>query len=131
MHHLRRLPIFALILIMLMAFLPLGLSIQNANVAPKVQPYENDPDLGDVETYAKFHGVSVEEALRRFHIQDIARALQADVSANEAETFAGLWVEHSPEFRIVVLFAGDINQKIKPYITKKLGVYEKSLVCCS
>ncbi|MBI5838635.1 MAG: S-layer homology domain-containing protein, partial [Chloroflexi bacterium] len=120
MYHLRRLPIFALILILLMAFLPSVPSTQNASALPQVQPNENDPYLDDAEIYAKNMGVSVEEALRRFHIQDAVGDLEAELSAKEAETFAGLWLEHSPEFRIVVQFTGDANQKIKPHITKEM-----------
>ncbi|MBI5839475.1 MAG: hypothetical protein HZB19_05180 [Chloroflexi bacterium] len=110
MYHLRRLPIFTLILILLMAFSPLGPSIQN----------ENDPDLGDAETYAKLNGVSVEEALRRFHIQDIAGDLDAELSVKEAETFAGLWIEHTPKFKVVVLFTQDGEKSIGSYLTEEL-----------
>lgn len=121
MYHLRRLPIFVLILILLMTLLPIGPSIQNVNALSPVHPNEKDSSLDDAEIYAKHMGVSIDEALHRFHIQDVAGELDAELSVNEEKTFAGLWIEQSPEFRIVVQFTQDANQKIKPYITKELG----------
>lgn len=74
------------------------------------------PLLYDAQGYASATGVSIEEALRRFQLQDIAGKLEAELSKNETGTFAGLWVEHTPEFRVVVAFTRDGEETIKPYL---------------
>jgi hypothetical protein len=68
------------------------------------------------EIYAEQFGVTVDEAMRRFELQDMAGELDAELSWKEAETFAGLWIEHTPEFKVVVLFTGDAEETIKPYL---------------
>jgi hypothetical protein len=100
---------------------PLRAGTQNAAAQPNIDINEVDLSHGDAEIYAKNHGVSVEEALDRFHLQEVAGELDARLAENEAETFAGLWVEHSPAFHIVVLFTQDAEQKIKPYITAEIA----------
>jgi len=88
---------------------------------PNQQAYPNP----DAEIYAKNMGISPEEALRRFYLQDAAGQLQAELQENEADSFAGLWLEHVPEFRNVVLFTHDAKQKINTYLTEELaGVVE-------
>ncbi|WP_218837915.1 hypothetical protein, partial [Candidatus Methanoperedens nitratireducens] len=72
----------------------------------------------DAQTYASYSNVSIDEALRRFQLQDIARNLQAELRTNEVETFAGLWIEHAPEFKFVVQFTRDNEEIIKPYLEK-------------
>ncbi|MCZ7380890.1 MAG: PLD nuclease N-terminal domain-containing protein [Candidatus Methanoperedens sp.] len=74
------------------------------------------PLLYDAQVYASVTGVSIEEALRRFQLQDIAGKLDAELSKNETGTFAGLWIEHTPEFRVIVAFTRDGEEIIKPYL---------------
>lgn len=78
--------------------------------------------LNDAEIYAENMGVSVEEANRQFHLQEVAGELDAALSANESDTFAGLWVEHTPVFRIVVLFTAENGaETLQPYLTDELA----------
>lgn len=77
---------------------------------------DKDPLLYDAQVYASNNNVSTEEALRRFQLQDIAGKLGAELSMNETETLAGLWIEHKPKFKIVVLFTRDGEETIKPYL---------------
>jgi len=74
-----------------------------------------------VESYSKYYGVSFEETLYRFHIQDIAGELDAKLSENEANTFAGLWIEHTPKFKIVILFTQGGGENIDAYLTEELA----------
>lgn len=73
----------------------------------------------DAKTYAQYANVSLDEAQRRFRIMETAGLLQADLSMHEKDTFAGLWVEHVPEFYIVVLFTNTPRQIIEPYLAKE------------
>ena len=98
-----------------------GAPQQAAQTHPNQEAYPNP----DAETYAKNYGISLDDALRQFHLQDVAGELQATLREKEADTFAAIWLEHTPEFKIVVLFTHDAEQKIKPYLTDELvGVVE-------
>lgn len=89
---------------------------QEVQTHPNQEAYPNP----DAETYAKNYGISLDEALRRFHLQNVAGELQVTLREKEADTFAAIWLEHTPEFKIVVLFTRDAEQKIKPYLTDEL-----------
>ena len=62
-----------------------------------------DPASREAEGYAAHHGVSLEEAQNRFTLQRLAGELNAVLSDREGRTFAGLWIEHTPQFRVVLL----------------------------
>jgi hypothetical protein len=49
-------------------------------------------------------------------LQDFAGDLDAELSAKEADTFAGLWIQHTPQFQIIVQFTQDGKETIRPYI---------------
>ncbi len=102
------------VLVLLGAFTVVNAQGQDSVGKPALE--DKDPLLYDAQGYASNTGVSIEEALRRFKLQDIARDLQAEVITKEAETFAGLWIEHTPEFKIVVQFTRNGEETIKPYL---------------
>ncbi len=76
----------------------------------------DDALVQDAKTYAKDQGVSLEEAVRRLELQDPAGDLGADLEANEWDTFAGLWIQHEPEHRVVVAFTRDGEETVRPYV---------------
>ena len=82
------------------------------------EPEDEEAELFFAETYAKSHGVTVEEALKRFELQDIAGEFGEEISTKEVDTFAGLWIEHTPEFKVVVLFTRNAEDIMKPYLQK-------------
>ena len=59
---------------------------------------------------------SAEEAIRRLNLQEPAGKLNAALEANEAETFAGVSIQHDPEFRIIAYFTHGGEQAIGGYI---------------
>jgi hypothetical protein len=73
----------------------------------------------DAQHYAAEYGVDLEEALRRLQAMDEIGRLNAALTANEGDTFGGLWVEHEPAFRVVASFTRDGAQTIQPYIQGK------------
>ena len=85
---------------------------------PLLYAIEEDPLLYDAPGYASDTGVSINESLHRFQLQDIAGELGAELTTNETETFAGLWIVHIPEFRVVVQFTRDGEETIKPYLKR-------------
>lgn len=86
---------------------------------------ENSETLGeeaqivDAHLYASRYGVDLEEALRRLQIQDAVDGLEPALIEQEGDTFAGLWIQHTPQFRIVVAFTRDGEETIQPYIEDK------------
>lgn len=114
-------------LILLVAFFPFYPNIQTVSAKHKASStenyslIENDPAIKDAEIYAKNMGVSVEEALYRFHIQDIAGELDAELSAKEPDNFAGLWLEHTPEFKVVILSTKYPERDFRSYLTEELA----------
>jgi hypothetical protein len=66
----------------------------------------------DAAMIAAAKGVSVEEVLERFEIQEIAGRLDAELSIEEAATFAGLWIEDEPDARIIVQHKGDLSDSL-------------------
>ena len=94
----------------------LELSIENDALA--VTFLMDNPILQDAQYYAEEMGVSIEEALARLDTQneDAISALNEQLQANEADTFAGLWLEHEPEYRVVVAFTRDGEEIIRKYV---------------
>lgn len=71
----------------------------------------------DAAAYAEDQGISLEEANERLALQDEIGELGAVLEANEADTFAGLWIQYEPEYRVVVAFVGDAGEEvIRPYL---------------
>jgi hypothetical protein len=58
----------------------------------------------DAESYAARFGVDVDEALRRLRLQEAVGELNARLQAEHPETFAGLTIEHQPQFAVVARF---------------------------
>lgn len=77
-----------------------------------------DPLARDARWYAGDQGVSLEEAIRRLKLQEelSLSGLGPALEANEGDAFAGLWIQHEPEYRFVVLFTHDGEETIRPYI---------------
>jgi pyruvate/2-oxoglutarate dehydrogenase complex dihydrolipoamide acyltransferase (E2) component len=75
----------------------------------------------DARYYAEDVGVSLEEAIRRLKLQQEigTSGLERALARNEADTFAGLWIQHRPDYRVVVLFTEGGEETIGPYIEGK------------
>ena len=76
----------------------------------------SDVLIADAQTYASIYDVSLEEALRRLRLQDLVENINASLMINECNTFAGLWIQNEPDYRIIVLFTRHGKETIKPYI---------------
>ncbi|MEA2489994.1 MAG: hypothetical protein QOH21_1786, partial [Acidobacteriota bacterium] len=59
--------------------------------------------LQDATAYAADNGVSVDEAVRRLNLQSEIGRLEETLIRQEP-SFAGLWIEHQPQYRLVVRF---------------------------
>jgi hypothetical protein len=81
-----------------------------------VVPSAQDALLEDAQVYAVHYGVDIQEAMRRLKLQELVGGLDAELTAQEQATFAGLWIQHSPQFRIIVQFTRDGEEPIRPYV---------------
>lgn len=117
--------IWGLVLVGVMWMTPLGAYAQapqddSVPADPAASAADLNPETFDMEMYAKEQGVDLAEARHRFALQDIAGDLEAKLVENESETFAGLWLEHSPAFRVVVQFT-EANKDISAYVIPELA----------
>jgi hypothetical protein len=60
--------------------------------------------LEDATEYAQQTGVSVDEATRRIAIERAAGELDSVLATEESATFAGLWIQDKPSYRVIVRF---------------------------
>lgn len=103
-------------LVMLVASAVPALAQTSGGMSP--DPLTEEESLAqDARAYAADTGVSLQEAVRRLELQDSAGGLNAALTANERDTFAGAWIQHDPEFRIIVQFTGDDGiERVRPYV---------------
>ena len=73
-------------------------------------------EVRDAKVYAADQGIGLDEALRRLRQQHAIGGLGAKLAGNERDTFAGLWIQHQPEFRVIVQFTRDGEKTLRPYI---------------
>jgi len=72
------------------------------------------------EKYADTYRTSTEEATQRLAASRDAGRLQQRIATENPETFADLYIEHSPEFQIVVLFTKDPERNLARYTQSRL-----------
>lgn len=82
-----------------------------AAVATTTGPQPADGEMRDVEWYADHYGVTLEEATTRLALEDDAGELDAVLESREP-SFAGLWIEHTPQFRVVAAFTSSTGEEI-------------------
>ncbi|VVB85317.1 Uncharacterised protein [uncultured archaeon] len=87
---------------------------QNSGGTPAIDG--KDALLYDAQFYASDNHISTEEAIHRLQLQKIVGELDAELSMNETGTFAGLWIEHNPKFKVVVQFTRNGEETIKSYM---------------
>src|SRR3972149_5880166 len=91
-----------------------------------------NPLLAQAEVYASHYGVTVDEALSHFKIEEIAGNLDAELDSKEQATYAGLWIQHVPEFRVIVQFTRDGDATMARYVKEGLeGLIEIRHVAAS
>lgn len=70
----------------------------------------------DARWYANRFNVSLTEAINRLTFQEAVGELNARLSEQEKETFAGLWIVNEPEYKIVIAFTKDGEKTLQPYL---------------
>jgi hypothetical protein len=70
----------------------------------------------DADEYARQNKISLGQAMQQLRYQDQIGALAQTLATNELDTYAGLWIEHEPTYRIVVRFTQNPEETLRPYI---------------
>ena len=93
-----------------------GPTAETVSPAPETTTPVSDALLMDARHYAADFGVDVDEAVRRLTAQGGIGQLGAELESNESSTFGGLWIQHEPEYKVVVAFTRDGEETVRPYI---------------
>lgn len=113
MFHLRR--VFAVIVTLAILSAPtypsFAQTTERANLAAQV----DNALIMDAKAYVSVMGVDMDEAIRRLQLQDGIGELNRELTEKEGETFAGLWIQHQPEYRVIVMFTRDGETTLQPY----------------
>jgi hypothetical protein len=84
---------------------------------PLLDPADNAL-TGEIQ-YAATYRVTLAEERRRATLQEPVGPLNGELETNESATFAGLWVEHEPEFKVVAWFTHDGQDTIDTYLDRE------------
>lgn len=88
----------------------------NMRAAESVVTNEDETLRKDAVAYVQAFGGTLEEAVQHLKLQSIVATLDEQLQSKESSTFAGLWIEHTPKFRVVVQFTQDAQNTVSPYI---------------
>ena len=77
---------------------------------------ELSPIEQDAQHYAEQYGIELLEAVTRLELQEPIGEMGAAIEANEKDTFAGLWIQHEPDYRVVVAFTRDGESTVLKYV---------------
>lgn len=98
------------------------LSVILAGVSPAfADDHSTDPAT---RHYAEAMRIGTFEATQRMEAERAAGKLSARLQVERPETFAGLYIEHTPEFKIVVRFTGDASTQLSAYTKDRLYIAE-------
>ena len=84
-----------------------------------IQEQPDGSELGaasDLQQYAELHGTTLQQAQVELGLQEAIGELEERLSEAEADTFAGLWIEHAPAVKVVALFTEDGGTKLSRFV---------------
>ena len=79
-----------------------------------VDKYDS-PEVIIAKLYSEKFGVTYDEAEFRFELQTSFPDLEPALEKNDPDTFGGVWIQHEPEYGIIVAFTDECEKKIKKY----------------
>ncbi len=77
--------------------------------------FEDDPAILDAQAYAEKFSITEDEALMRLYIQDKLGLIEENIAQAKPKSFAGLWIEHEPEYRIIVQTTSEETSTLPSY----------------
>jgi hypothetical protein len=91
-------------------------SLSVPSVLAQSGPNTDDALVRDAQQYASMNSVDVNEAIRRLQLQQVIGDLDTNLSKREVVTLAGLWIQHTPDFRVIVQLTDGKAAAVQPYI---------------
>ena len=93
----------------------IALAITASSISANAQTPESPPTVVDPvsQSYATSYGVDLSEANRRLALLSKIVDLDARLRAQAGDSYAGLYVEHTPKFRVMVRFIGDAAANLR------------------
>jgi len=76
----------------------------------------DDALIQDATSFAENQGITLEEALQRLKHQQTIGDIQPSLEADLPGTYGGLWVEHQPQYRIVIALTEGDESTVQAYI---------------
>jgi hypothetical protein len=70
----------------------------------------------DAQEYVKRFGVSLDEAYFRLDLQEAIGKLGTELMVSEADIYAGMWIQHEPDFRVIIRFTERGEETLLPYL---------------
>jgi hypothetical protein len=113
----------------IISILLLALALTACAPATQTEPPTTTPSgeaiRRDAQAYAEQMGVTLEEAIIRLNRQNEGAIgeLGNELERHEAATFAGLWLQHQPEYRVVVAFTRDGEETIRRYVAANSDLF--------
>jgi hypothetical protein len=74
--------------------------------------------------YAEYKCISTPEASKQMQMERDAGKLNGRLQREQPDTFSGLYIQHDPEFRVVVRFTGNAVKKLAAYTLDPVYVAE-------
>lgn len=99
-----RISVLVMLVGVLVAVQPAAADSMSGAIGESVEDVGSDSVPPDAEWYAVNYGVSAEEAVVELQLESEAGQLEVDLTVAETASFAGLWIEHDPAFRVNVAF---------------------------
>lgn len=97
------------------AILVVALCLAAQGVTIKAHDLGVSPSVeDDARQYALDFGISIEQATDRLSLQHDLNALAERAQESYPEEFAGAWIEHQPEFTLVLRFVRDTRFSLGP-----------------
>ena len=78
-----------------------------------------DPLLACGGYFARAYGVSLVEGCRRMRNQDHVAALSEALNASQPAGFSSLWIQHEPDYAIVVAFRGGASEAERAAVARQ------------
>jgi hypothetical protein len=91
--------------------------------AEAFEKYKDQPELIEVAIYAEFQGISIEEAQQRSSITDQFRGVEGLLQTKAPDTFAGFWIQHTPNFTMVAAFTSGGEDIVLQVVSENLMQY--------
>ena len=84
--------------------------------SPAATAIDEAPYDSEAEWYASHYAVALKDAEHRLVLEDLAGKLDALLTKEQGESFAGMWIEHEPTFVVQIRMLPDTQEAVFDYL---------------